>query len=86
MTGRISPLGGVLLLTLLTACVSPTRQQLWHEVHRTLHEDQPYTFMMTRKSVVFVNRRFQNIEVTNIGMNRAWEYYVPGPMQLHSGE
>jgi len=58
---------------------------LWNQVHATLHEDQPYTFMMTRMSVVYVDRRFQNVEITKVGMNRAWEYYVPQSDQLHTG-
>lgn len=61
-------------------------QELWQQCHAVLHEDQPYTFMMNPMSVVFFDRRFQNVEVTKIGVNRAWEYYVPGPMQLHSGK
>lgn len=59
-------------------------QKLWWKVHGVLHEDQPYTFMMNRKSVVFVDRRLQNVEITKRGLNNAWEYYVPRPMQQHS--
>lgn len=61
-------------------------QKLWWKCHAVLNEDQPYTFMMNPLSVVFYDRRLQNVEVTKLGMNRGWEYYVPGPMQLHAGK
>jgi len=60
-------------------------QDLWQQCHAVLHEDQPYTFMMNPMSVVFFDRRFKNVEVTKVGINPAWEYYVPKPDQLHSG-
>jgi peptide/nickel transport system substrate-binding protein len=59
-------------------------EELWREVHAMLHEQQPYTFMFNRKSVIYMNKRLRNVEITSIGPNFAWEYYVPGPMQLHS--
>lgn len=59
---------------------------LWREVHRILHEDQPYTFMTNPKTVVFYHNRLRNLQVTKIGMNYATEYFVPGPMQLHKSE
>jgi len=55
----------------------------WNEVHRVLHEEQPYTFLTNRKAVSLIDRRFRNIEATGIGLNYAWEYYVPGPIQRH---
>ena len=58
--------------------------KLWREVHAMLHKQQPYTFMFNRKSVIYMNKRLKNVEITAIGPNFAWEYYVPGPMQLHS--
>ncbi len=33
------------------------RTELWHKVHDILAEDQPYTFMFTRKSTYFFNKR-----------------------------
>ncbi|MGB0766307.1 MAG: peptide-binding protein [Phycisphaeraceae bacterium] len=60
-------------------------ERLWREVHAMLHEQQPYTFMFNRKSVIYMNKRLRNVEITSIGPNFAWEYYVPGPLQLHSG-
>lgn len=59
-------------------------EALWREVHAMLHDQQPYTFMFNRKSVIYMNKRLRNLEITSIGPNFAWEYYVPGPMQLHT--
>lgn len=61
-------------------------QKLWWKVHAQLHEDQPYTFMMNRKSVVLMDKRIKNVEITKTGLNFAWEYYVPKTMQLHTGD
>ncbi len=57
------------------------RQALWHEVHRILHEDEPYTFLFTRKSVIFLDRRFRNVIVTKTGLNEYMEWYTPKPRQ-----
>jgi peptide/nickel transport system substrate-binding protein len=63
-----------------------TTQKLWWKVHQKLHEDQPYTFMFNRKSVVLMDKRIKNVEITKLGLNYAWEYFVPKPMQLHTGD
>lgn len=60
-------------------------QRLWWEVHARLHQEQPYTFLTNRKAIMYMDKRLRNVEITNIGANNAWEYYVPGPLQLHSG-
>lgn len=63
------------------------RLPLWREAERILYEDQPYTFMTRSMSLAFVDRRFENIEVTNFGINMLFvpvEIYVPGPMQKYS--
>ncbi len=53
------------------------RQQLWHQVHAILYEDQPYTFIQTRKAVTYVNKRIANVEVTKVGLNDRKEWYIP---------
>ncbi|MEM0915805.1 MAG: ABC transporter substrate-binding protein, partial [Planctomycetota bacterium] len=60
------------------------RRALWHEAHRILHEDQPYTFLFTSKSVVYIDKRFRNVEVTKLGLNGRTEYFVPADEQLYS--
>lgn len=66
------------------------RMKLWHEVHRILHEDQPYTFLTNRPSLVFINNRIRNVKVTKLGLNNLRLYplpnpwYVPKPLQRHA--
>jgi peptide/nickel transport system substrate-binding protein len=60
------------------------RRALWHQVHRILHEDEPYTFLFTRKAVIFVDKRFGNVQVTKTGLNEYMEWYTPKPLQRWS--
>ena len=60
------------------------RLELWHNVHRILHEDEPYTFLFTRKSVIFIDKRFGNLQITRVGLNRNAEWYTPLPLQRWS--
>ena len=59
-------------------------KQLWGQAHAVLYDEQPYTFMFNRKSIVYVSDRVRNVEVTSTGLNERWEYYVPASLQLHS--
>jgi peptide/nickel transport system substrate-binding protein len=45
------------------------RAKLWHEVHRILHADQPYTFLFNRPSLVFINGRIANVGTSKLGLN-----------------
>jgi peptide/nickel transport system substrate-binding protein len=56
------------------------RMQLWRQAEAVLYEDQPYTFMMRRKSLVFIDRRIRNLVNTKVGLNFShlpMEIYVP---------
>ena len=57
------------------------RLAMWHEVHRILHEDQPYTFLMTNQSLLFFDGRIRNIERTQLGLTPDVEWYVPLQLQ-----
>ena len=59
------------------------RTAMWHEVHRILHEDQPYTFLFNRKGYAFVDKRFRNVQVTRTGLNSPVEQYVPIDIQRY---
>jgi peptide/nickel transport system substrate-binding protein len=64
-----------------------TRMPLWQACERILYEDQPYTFLMRRKSLVFVDQRMHNLEVTRLGLNLGItpvEWYVPGAEQKYT--
>jgi len=45
------------------------RMKGWHQVHRILHEDQPFTFLTARKELRFFNKRIKNIELSKVGLN-----------------
>ncbi len=59
----------------------PTRMGLWHQFHRIVHEDQPYTFLWTQRAVVFVDKRMRNVLRVKTGLNPRTEWYVPLPLQ-----
>ncbi len=62
------------------------RMPIWQACERILHEDQPYTFMMRRKSLSFIDKRFQNVEVTRLGLNFGFvpiENFVPQKLQRY---
>lgn len=62
------------------------RMPLWREAERILHDDQPYTFLMRRESLVFIDERIKNLQNTNLGLNLGIlpvEIYVPMDMQKY---
>ncbi len=52
------------------------RYELYHRFHAILHEEQPYTFLITRPTHVFLDRRFENVIEHTLGLD-AMEWYVP---------
>jgi peptide/nickel transport system substrate-binding protein len=44
------------------------RRKYLHEMHRIIHEDQPYTFLFCSPSLTVVNRRFGNVKVHATGL------------------
>ena len=63
------------------------RMPLWQAVERIFHEEQPYTFLMRRKTLMFVDRRLQNLEVTNLGLNLGIvpvEIFTPSALQRYA--
>jgi len=52
------------------------RNRLYHQLHGILHEEQPFTFLFTRPSFRFVDRRFKNVTIHKMGLNYL-EWYVP---------
>ncbi|HEY7088616.1 MAG TPA: hypothetical protein VH518_11045, partial [Tepidisphaeraceae bacterium] len=65
------------------------RMKAWREVHRILHEDQPYTFMLNRQSIAFMDSRVKNVRTARMGLNMVLTelmplpWYVPANLQLH---
>jgi peptide/nickel transport system substrate-binding protein len=57
------------------------RIPLWRQCHSILHEDQPYTFLYTMKTVTFLDKRIQNVQQIPLGLNDATEWFVPTKLQ-----
>ena len=38
------------------------RMEMWHRIQQIMHEDQPYTFLFNRPSLVFMDNRFENVK------------------------
>ncbi len=62
------------------------RMPLWQQAERIMYDDQPYTFLMRRQSLVFVDKRIHNLQMTKLGLNQGFlpmENYVPAAMQKY---
>jgi len=63
------------------------RLPLWQQAERLIYEDQPYTFLMRRKSLLFVDQRIHNLQMTKLGLNLGLlplENYVPKAQQKYT--
>ena len=63
------------------------RMPLWQQAEKILYEDQPYTFLMRRKSLLFVDKRIANVQMTKLGLNIGslpLETYVPATQQKYT--
>ena len=64
-----------------------TRMTVWHKCEKFLYEDQPYTFLFRRKSLVFIDKRIHNVNVTKFGLNTRHlpiEHFVPTELQRYT--
>lgn len=62
------------------------RMALWKQAEAHLYEDQPYTFLMRGKSLIFIDERYRNLKSTRVGLNFGFtpvENYVPGALQKY---
>jgi peptide/nickel transport system substrate-binding protein len=63
------------------------RMPVWQQAERVLYADQPYTFLMRRKSLLFVDKRIHHLEMTKMGLNLGslpLETYVPAAQQKYA--
>jgi peptide/nickel transport system substrate-binding protein len=58
------------------------RYKLYHRFHQILHEEQPYTFLISRQTFNFVDNRFENVKTHQLGINPL-EWYVPKEKQRY---
>jgi len=58
------------------------RNRLYRRLHQIIHEQQPYTFIYTRPEQRFLHRRFQNVRMHRLGLDKH-EWYVPKEQQKY---
>lgn len=52
------------------------RNALYHEFHRVLHQEQPYTFLWTSDALAMVSGRLKNVKVHRLGLY-PYEWWIP---------
>ena len=45
------------------------RMKIWQQAEGVFYDEQPYTFLKRSKSLVFIDKRIKNLELTKIGLN-----------------
>lgn len=55
---------------------------LYRRFHRILHEEQPYTFLFSNKTLVALAKRFHNVAIYPLGLNPK-DWYVPDDLQKY---
>ncbi|MAE67443.1 MAG: ABC transporter substrate-binding protein [Phycisphaeraceae bacterium] len=63
--------------------VEEVRMPMWRQCHAILHEDQPYSFLYTRKYLCLIDKRIANVQQVKVGLNSLHEWYVPKPLQRY---
>lgn len=58
------------------------RYALYHRFHQFLHDEQPYTFLVTRPTYGFLDKRFENVKIHKLGVDY-FEWYVPKQKQRY---
>ncbi len=60
------------------------RAEIYHQVHRQLYKDQPYTFLYVADALPIVAKRFRNVEATPVGIGYHFiDWYVPREEQRY---
>lgn len=62
------------------------RMKAWQQVHRIIHEDQPYTFLLNRQTLGFIDGRIKNVRKSKLGLNVVNQYVSPMPWFVPSSE
>ena len=61
------------------------RMALWHRAHQIIQEDQPYTFLVQRRNMGFMDNRIQNVDRSKLGLNYNNRYVLPIPWYVPKG-
>ncbi len=62
------------------------RMKLWQQCTRIIHEDQPYTFLLDRMSLRFMDKRIANVQKTRMGLNLMYTEVMPIPWYSAAGQ
>jgi peptide/nickel transport system substrate-binding protein len=57
------------------------RMPMWQEVDQILNDEQPYTFLLDRHRMVFIDKRVKNVQVLPLGLSDENEWWVPREMR-----
>jgi peptide/nickel transport system substrate-binding protein len=85
-TGYVSPELDKLIEQARSSTDEEKRMQLWQQCTRVLHEDQPYTFLLDRNALVFIDKRIHNVERTRMGLNSMSTEVIPIPWYVPKGQ
>lgn len=58
------------------------RYAMYHEFHKIVHEEQPFTFLFIRPERAFLDKLFENVKIHTLGLNQL-EWYVPKEKQRY---
>ncbi|HUO07029.1 MAG TPA: peptide-binding protein [Phycisphaerae bacterium] len=58
------------------------RMKIWHKWQALIHDEQPYTFIATSMSRIFIQKRFKNTEPYKTGIAQ-YDWYVPAADQKY---
>jgi peptide/nickel transport system substrate-binding protein len=64
---------------------TPKRMELWHQCHRILAEDQPHTYLFSRKTLRLIDKRVQNVRPSKIELNLVDRQRMPIPWYAPKG-
>ncbi len=59
---------------------SQKRREVWHRLHRLIHDEQPFTFLYNQPWLYFVSKRIQNVHAYPAGLDRR-EMFIPSERQ-----
>ena len=82
MIGFANPAADALIEQARVTMDPVKRNALYHEFHRILHDQQPYTFLFSSPSLRFLDKRFENTIIHRLGMDQD-EWYVPLALQKY---
>ncbi len=58
------------------------RYALYHRFDRLVHQLQPYTFLFTRKTFVFLDKRFENVKIHALGLESSGMVRTKGQAKI----